>query len=130
MWNEQFFDGFTKALKCVIDDFDEHEFLSQIIDDEWENRELMQRGRHITTTLKIFLPPDYKSAIAIILEMINHIKETSYWLTLKQLKDTQYSLSNLCVTLCLLCVSLCHNYTELHRESTENHRVKIERIIF
>jgi 3-methyladenine DNA glycosylase AlkC len=93
MWNAHFFAGFTKALQCVLDDFDERKFLSQTIDDEWDNKELIQRGMHITTTLKDFLPPDYKNAIAKILELINHIKKTPYWLALTQLKDTQYSLS-------------------------------------
>jgi len=32
--NEQFFDGLKKALKCIIGNFDESLFLSQIIDDE------------------------------------------------------------------------------------------------
>jgi hypothetical protein len=87
MWNTQFFDRFTKALKCIVADFDERLFLSRIMDDEWENRELLQRGKHITTTLKNFLPTDYKSAIAKILELINHMKETPYWLSLKQLEE-------------------------------------------
>jgi 3-methyladenine DNA glycosylase AlkC len=79
MWNEQFFSGFTNALKCIIDDFDEHLFLSQIMDDEWENRELLQRGMHISATLKSFLPADYKNAMAKILELVNLIKKTQYW---------------------------------------------------
>ena len=36
MFNEQFFDLFTKDLKLVIDDFDACEFVSQVMDDEWE----------------------------------------------------------------------------------------------
>jgi len=84
MWNEQFFDGFTKALKCVIDDFDERTFLSQIIDNEWERKELMQRGMHISAVLKNFLPPDYKKAIAKIVELINCVKETPYWEKIEQ----------------------------------------------
>ena len=90
MWNERFFDGFTKALKCIIDDFDEYKFLSQIMDDEWENKELLQRGMHIASVLKNFLPADYKNAIAKILELINHIKATPYWLSVK---ETQFGLS-------------------------------------
>jgi 3-methyladenine DNA glycosylase AlkC len=93
MYNKQFFDGFTKDLKRVIKNFDDRKFLFRVMDDEWENKELLQRGRHITATLKNFLPPDYKNAIAKILELINHIKDTPYWLSLKQLKDTQYGLS-------------------------------------
>ena len=75
MYNQQFFDRFTKAFKQVID-FDERKFVSQIMDDEWENRELMQRCRHIATVLKNFLPLDYKNAIAKILELLNHVKDT------------------------------------------------------
>ena len=79
MWNKQFYGGYTNVLKCVIADFDEYLFLSQIFDDEWENRELSQRWRHNTQVLKNFLPADYKIAIAKILELINHLKRTQYW---------------------------------------------------
>lgn len=68
MYNKQFFDLFTKDLRLVIDDFDAHGFVSQIMDDEWEGRELKQRWIHITSILKKFLPADYKEAIAKILE--------------------------------------------------------------
>ncbi len=54
MFNEQFFDLFTKDLKLVIDDFDACEFVSQVMDDEWEGRELKQRCMHITTVLRKF----------------------------------------------------------------------------
>lgn len=76
MYNEQFFDRFTKDLKLVINDFDAREFVSRIMDDEWENRELKQRCRHITTVLKEFLPTDYKDAIAKILELLDYAKST------------------------------------------------------
>lgn len=59
MFNEQFFERFPKDLKRVISDFDVQEFASQIMDDEWENREFKQRIIHITTILKKFLPSEY-----------------------------------------------------------------------
>lgn len=90
MWNEQFFGEFTKALKCIMDDFDERLFLSQVMDDKWESEELSQRVMHISAVMKDFLPRDYKSAIAKILELINHVKETQYWETVK---ETQFGLS-------------------------------------
>ncbi|MEO5215931.1 DNA alkylation repair protein, partial [Bacteroides ovatus] len=71
MYNKQFFDLFTKDLRLVIDDFDAHGFVSQIMDDEWEGRELKQRWIHITSILKKFLPADYKEAIAKILELLD-----------------------------------------------------------
>lgn len=76
MYNEQFFDRFTKDLKLVINDFDARGFVARIMDDEWENRELKQRCRHITTVLKEFLPADYKDAIAKILELLDYVKST------------------------------------------------------
>ena len=93
IYNEQFFNGFTNALKCIINDFDERLFLSRIFDGKWGNREIKQRMKHIATILKNFLPADYKTAIATILELINHLKYTPYGLALKNKKDTQYGLS-------------------------------------
>ena len=94
MWNERFFDGFTKALKSIINDFDERQFLSQVIDDEWNQKELLQRARHITTVLKNFLPADFKTATTKIVEIINYIKQTHYWEKLTQLShDEKFGLS-------------------------------------
>ena len=76
MWNEQFFDRFTKDLQRVINDFDAPGFVSQVMDDEWEGREFKQRIAHITTTLKRFLPADYKEAIAKILELLDYVEKT------------------------------------------------------
>ncbi len=74
MYNKPFFDRLMKDLKLVIPDFDAREFVSQVMDEEWENKELKQRCRHITTVLKKFLPVDYKEAIAKILELLDHVK--------------------------------------------------------
>lgn len=49
MYNKQFFDRFTKDLKFVINDFDAHEFVSQTMDNEWDNREYKQRIMHLNT---------------------------------------------------------------------------------
>lgn len=75
MYNEQFFDKFTKDLQLVIHDFDARQFVSQVMDDEWESREYKQRIKHITTILKKFLPADYREAIAKILELLDCVKE-------------------------------------------------------
>ncbi|MCL2294090.1 MAG: DNA alkylation repair protein [Spirochaetes bacterium] len=71
MFNEQFLGRLTKTLKRVID-FDERKFVSQVMDAEWKNREFKQRCEHIATVLKSFLPPDYKKAIAKILELLSY----------------------------------------------------------
>jgi len=90
MYNEPFFDRFTKDLKRVINDFDACEFVSQIMDDEWENREFKQRCMHITTVLKKFLPADYKDAIAKILELLDYVKDTQP--DFSEIDDTKFGL--------------------------------------
>lgn len=81
IYNQHFFDKFTKALKHTFSDFDKNLFLDIIYDNEWKNRELKQRMRHISTTLKEFLPTDYKSSIKTILKLINHLKENQFGLS-------------------------------------------------
>lgn len=76
MFNEQFFDKFTKDLKLVINDFDACAFVSQVMDNEWEDREFKQRIAHITVVLNKFLPADYKEAIAKILDLLDCVKPT------------------------------------------------------
>jgi DNA alkylation repair enzyme len=90
MYNEQFFDRFTKDLQLVINNFDACKFVSQIMDDEWENRELKQRTLHITTILKQFLPKDYKKAIAKILELLDYVESTQP--DFSKIDDTKFGL--------------------------------------
>ena len=91
MFNEQFFDRFTKDLKYIIKNLDKRKFVSQIMDDEWENREFKQRCSHITTILKKFMPPDYKDAIVKIFELLDHIKETQP--DFSEIDDSKFGLS-------------------------------------
>lgn len=76
MYNEQFFDKFTKDLKLVIHDFDPCDFVSQVMDHQWEKREYKQRIMHMATVLQKFLPADYRKAIAKILELLDYVKNT------------------------------------------------------
>jgi len=90
MFNEEFFDRFTKDLKLVINDFNSREFVSQVMDNEWENKELKQRCSHITTTLKKFLPADYKEAIAKILQLLDYVESKQP--DFSKIDDTKYGL--------------------------------------
>jgi len=76
LYNEHFLERFSKDLKLVVNDFDARKFVSQVMDDNWEDRELKQRVAHITTVLRKFLPANYKEAIAKILEMLDHVERT------------------------------------------------------
>lgn len=91
MFNEQFFDRFSKDLKRVIKDFDTPEFLSQTMDDEWGSREFKQRIAHITTTLKKFLPANYKEAIAKIVELLDYVEKRMP--DFSKIDDTKFGLT-------------------------------------
>lgn len=73
IYNQQFFDGFTIAIKQVIPDFDKSSFLNSIYDEQWEQRELKQRMRHIVLMLKPHLPEDYKEVIKTVLKIIKRL---------------------------------------------------------
>lgn len=75
IYNEQFFNKFTKDLKLVVNDFDTDKFVSQIMDEEWKNRGYKQRTAHITTVLGKFLPADYKKAVSKILKLLDCVKD-------------------------------------------------------
>ena len=74
IFNEQFFDRFIIDLKLVLNDFDKQDFVSQIMDNNWESREYKQRIKHMTIVLQKFLPTAYKEAIALISDLLDHIK--------------------------------------------------------
>jgi len=120
MYNEQFFDRFTKDLKLVVPDFDARGFVSQIMDNEWENRELKQRTAHIATILKKFLPADYKTAIAKILELLDHVEKVQP--DFSKIDDTKFGLT-------LEYGWILDNYVELHGLDDYETSIKaIERI--
>ncbi len=66
LYSEQFFEKLTGAIAGVYPAFDRRVFLANIYDDDWDDRELKARMRHITITLHDSLPPDYRTALDII----------------------------------------------------------------
>ncbi|MDH8700873.1 3-methyladenine DNA glycosylase AlkC [Dysgonomonadaceae bacterium PH5-43] len=75
-YNKQFCERFSKDLKCVLNNFDEHKFASMIFTEEWDDKEYKQRIAHIATVLKNFLPTNYKDAIAKILDLLDYVEKT------------------------------------------------------
>ncbi len=90
-YNEPFLLRFGKDLKLVISDFDIHKFVSQVMDNEWENRELKQRCMHIANILKTFLPADYKEATVKIFELLDNVKNTLP--DFSKIDDTKFGLT-------------------------------------
>ena len=74
MYSPRFFEGFTEVLGEVLPGFKKQQFLSEVFDTEWEDKELKQRIRHIATTLKSHLPGDFRKQVKFILEIIERLK--------------------------------------------------------
>ncbi len=60
------------AIAAAHPTFDEDRFLALVFDDGWEELELKQRMRHITTVVHELLPEDYRSALGILLDAVPH----------------------------------------------------------
>lgn len=66
LYNRQYLERFAGVLFKIHSPFNKKNFLQQVFDNEWENRELKQRMRHITICLNKNLPGDYRKKIGIL----------------------------------------------------------------
>lgn len=57
-------------IKAVYDSFQVEEFVSDIMDETWEDLELKERMRKITVNLGKYLPADYEQALGVIDQVI------------------------------------------------------------
>ncbi|WP_438448840.1 DNA alkylation repair protein [Gorillibacterium sp. sgz5001074] len=66
MYTRELLEGFAAEVKAVYPPFESGRFLELVFDREWSNRELKDRYRHISATLRQTLPPDYREALGIL----------------------------------------------------------------
>lgn len=64
--NETYFKHFTTVFQQVDSDFDAEKFWRLLFDENWESRELKQRMRHASHTLRQMLPQDYIEALELL----------------------------------------------------------------
>jgi 3-methyladenine DNA glycosylase AlkC len=69
MYNTAYFKHFSGILKEAYPEFNETSFIELIFDQDWENKELKQRIRHISAVLCQTLPASYPSALQILMEV-------------------------------------------------------------
>ena len=65
-YNPAFIKQLSERIKSYYSSFDETAFQQHIFDDDWKQRELKQRLRHITQTLHRYLPKDYLQSLDIL----------------------------------------------------------------
>lgn len=70
VYNIDFFNMFTEVISETYPSFKTDQFLTDIFDNDWNDRELKQRMRHTTKTLHNQLFKDYNKSISVLLNFI------------------------------------------------------------
>jgi len=73
LFNRDIVAGFAVAIQSVHPTFDPDAFLGAIFDENWPDRPLKDRMRHITIVLHDHLPADYGQAVELLLEALPHL---------------------------------------------------------
>lgn len=78
IYNEKFFGKFVESVLEVVPNFNQKLFLNEIYDDDWEDRELKQRMRHITLAFKNCLFEDFNINTQTILRLIPVLEKNGF----------------------------------------------------
>ena len=68
LFNRDSVSGFAAAIQGVYPAFDVEAFLGVVFDENWPDRALMDRMRHVTAVLHEGLPADYRRAAALLIK--------------------------------------------------------------
>ncbi|MGN4447591.1 DNA alkylation repair protein [Bacillus cereus group sp. MYBK79-1] len=77
-YNLDFFNQFIDIVKLKYPTFDSTKFLNLIYDDRWEQKQLKQRIRHISTSLQLTLPVSYSDALEVLAQIAPQCKGVEY----------------------------------------------------
>lgn len=70
-----FFTPLMQALNRVLPVFNPKQFVNDLFDEEWEEKELKQRMRHISTVLQQHLPGSYQQQVALLLRIVRILED-------------------------------------------------------
>lgn len=71
LYNKQYIDLLCSHIQESYPEFASEKFKSKIFNSSWKNLELKERMRHISTTLKLYLPQSFKESISILQEVFS-----------------------------------------------------------
>ena len=66
LYDENYINILANNINNHYVDFNKNNFMTSVFDNEWQNKELKKRMRHISNVLKLFLPNEYKKSIYIL----------------------------------------------------------------
>jgi 3-methyladenine DNA glycosylase AlkC len=78
MFNEESVGHLAATVQQEYPPFDVDAFLIEVFDNEWADRELKQRMRHITTALHGFLPGDYRADLEILRRVLPNLGDYGF----------------------------------------------------
>jgi 3-methyladenine DNA glycosylase AlkC len=78
LFNMNTINQFADCICSAEPGFDRDAFLKQVFDQSWDGLELKERMHHVTLCLRDFLPPDYRSALAILQRAAEFFKQGSF----------------------------------------------------
>ncbi|UFJ39882.1 DNA alkylation repair protein [Brevibacillus humidisoli] len=77
-YNRPFLEQFASVVRQEYPAFDTARFLVLIYDERWEQEQLKQRIRHISTALRQTLPASYRDAVSILSAIAPHCRGVEY----------------------------------------------------
>jgi 3-methyladenine DNA glycosylase AlkC len=78
MYTSLFFEQFADKVKIAYPSFDTNKFMALIYDEQWNERELKQRIRHITTCLGQTLALSYEESLTVLSRIANTCRGFPY----------------------------------------------------
>ncbi len=78
MFNSDTVGKLSETVAAVYPKFPEKIFLNGVFDEDWDQRALKQRVRHITETLRKLLPKEYRDALTILTKSIPRLGEQGF----------------------------------------------------
>ncbi|UNK16123.1 DNA alkylation repair protein [Paenibacillus sp. N3/727] len=77
-YTPDFFNQFIAIVKLKYPAFDSTRFLKLIYDDRWEQEQLKQRIRHISSSLRSTLPASYNDALSVLTQIAPECRGVEY----------------------------------------------------
>ncbi|MET3193744.1 DNA alkylation repair protein [Gottfriedia sp. OAE603] len=71
IYNEEFISKIAQSIKEVYLDFEDKKFTELVFNEQWVEKTLKERMRHITLCLGDILPKDYLEALSILMQIVN-----------------------------------------------------------
>jgi len=82
MFNQESVQNFASIIQKAYPNFQIEKFMGQVFDDNWENLELLGRGKKVGAVMGQLLPQDYKEALAVLDEIVDEASAVGFFGTI------------------------------------------------